>query len=140
MILNRRQFIALSAAGILMPTQVLANAGDERKFVFVFCPGGWDQCYLSAPLFGESNIDMEQDAVSEQLNGIRFVDSPSRPSVRSFFQQYGHLTAMINGFEARSIAHDICLRLVCTGSSLPGHDDWPSIIACLLYTSPSPRD
>ena len=134
--LDRRQFIALAASGLLMPNRLLANTGDERKFVFVFCPGGWDQCYLSAPLFGMSNIDMEADAELGQLGGITFVDSPSRPSVRSFFQQYGHLTALINGFEARSIAHDICLRLVCTGSSLPGHDDWPSIIAAHSNSNP----
>ena len=127
--LNRRNFLALSSSGLLLPKTTLASSDSERKFVFLFCTGGWDQCYLFAPLFDSPLIAMEEDAEPAQINGITFVHSEGRPAYAEFLQRYGNITCVINGMESRSVAHDICLRLVSTGSSLPNTDDWPAIIA-----------
>ena len=132
--LNRRQLLGLSL-GLLLPKRAFAEE-NERKFLFVFCTGGWDQCYLFAPLYDNSNIDMEPQSAVAEVSGITFVDSAEKTNVRSFFQRYGNITCMINGFEARSVAHDICLRLISTGSSLPANDDWPSIIAAHSQVDP----
>ena len=39
------------------------------------------------------------------------------------------MTAVVNGFESRSVAHNACLRLVMTGTPQTSGDDWPSRIA-----------
>ena len=119
----RRHFLQLLPAGLLLPYSARAST-SKRRFVFIFCEGGWDQCYFSAPLFDSNIVDMEPNAQPAQAYDIPFVDSSFRPSVRSFFEQYGSITALINGIESRSVAHDICLRLMCTGSSLSNADDW----------------
>ena len=129
--ISRRNLLKASAGTALftLPSSVRASSASNRKFLFVFCTGGWDQCYMFAPLYNNSAIDMEPNSQEAYLRGIRFVDSDEKPYVRQFFDRFGDKTCMINGMEARSVAHDICLRLVATGSSLSAHDDWPSIIA-----------
>ncbi len=132
--LTRRRFVTSAAAlsgGLIFPRRSLraAKATGERKFLFIFCEGGWDQCYCFAPLFDAENILMEDTAVEAEANGITFVDSEDRPAVRSFFETWGSRTALINGFESRSVAHDACLRLVMTGTQLPAADDWPAMLA-----------
>lgn len=72
---------------------------------------------------------MEQQADTGFVQGITFVDSESRPSVRSFLENYGDRTCFINGFESRSVAHDVCLRLINTGSPQSNADDWAAIIS-----------
>ena len=137
LIINRRQVLQMGAASLLLPSsRIQANEFKERKFLFVFCPGGWDQCYLFAPLHGEDAIDMEHESTESVVQGIRFVDSAAKENVRSFFEQHGQRTAIINGIESRSVAHDVCLRLICTGSSISAVDDWPSTIAAHSTTDP----
>ena len=125
--MKRRHFLSMTS-GLLLPQMAYASESN-RKFLFVFCPGGWDQCYLFAPLFDSPFVDMEGQAQPANVQGIAFVDSEDRPSVRSFFSQYGQQCCFINGFEARSVAHDVCLRLMSTGSSLSNKDDWAAMIA-----------
>ena len=129
MIFSRRHILQLSAAAALtFPRQASAAAG-ERKFLFVFCPGGWDQCAFSAPLFDSEHVNMIAEGASATVNGITFVDSSLHPALRSFLETHGDSCSLINGIEARSVAHDVCVRLSCTGSSDTQNDDWPSIIA-----------
>ncbi len=125
---SRRQLLAMSTAMLWVPRLARAGSGNDRKFMFVFAQGGWDQTRLFAPLFDSKVVDMEDDAVEAEVGGVRFVDSPERPSVRAFFEQYASRSCFLNGFESRSVAHDVCLRLVTTGTSLPTADDWASLI------------
>ena len=118
--LSRRQMLALAASGValpsglLLPRRSLARPSTvERKFLFIYCYGGWDTLKVFTPKFDASYIDMEDDAELAEANGITFVDHPDRPAVRSFFETYGDQAVVLNGMEVRS---------------------------CLLYTSPSPRD
>lgn len=127
--MNRRTLFQLSPS-LLLPASsfALPNTG-KRKFLFIFCPGGWDQCTLFAPLFDSNFVDMEMQSDRGFTQGITYVDSESRPSVRSYLEEYGDRTCFINGFESRSVAHDVCLRLVTTGSPQSDSDDWASIIS-----------
>ena len=135
-ILNRRQFLGAASAGLLTPSVLRARSNSERKFLFIFCVGGWDQCYLFAPLWGQSDIDMEPNSTLGNANGISFVDSMAKPSVRQFFEMYGNQSCIINGIESRSVAHEACLRLVYAGSSSTESNDWPTMIAASSQTSP----
>ena len=128
--MNRRTLFSLSPSLLLPSTSFgLPSEIKKRKFLFIFCPGGWDQCTVFAPLFDSNFVDMDIQSDTGFTQGISFVDSESRPSVRSFFEEYGDRTCLINGFEARSVAHDVCLRLVNTGSPQSNSDDWASIIS-----------
>ena len=131
MSISRRKLLkmGLASSAFTLPKPLGASPASQRKFLFVFCTGGWDQCYLFAPLYNNSSIDMEPNSQEANIRGIRFVDSEEKPYARQFFDRYADRVCMVNGFEARSVAHDICLRLVSTGSSLSARDDWPSIIA-----------
>ena len=133
--MNRRKLLTFLPSLALLPQKSLASSSDHR-FVFIFCEGGWDQCYFAAPLFDSSLVDMEENVQLGESNGIRFVDSSYRPSVRSFFENFGQETCLVNGIESRSVAHDICLRLMNTGSSLGNTDDWASIIAAHAQNNP----
>jgi hypothetical protein len=139
--LSRRQMLALTSAGVVMPRSLLADGleGGERKFMFIFATGGWDPAYVFAPMFDSSVVEMEGDVAFGQVGNIPFVDSPTRRAVRSFFERYGDQTCIINGIESRSVAHDVCLRLILTGSTLPNADDWPAMLAARSWRrQPSP--
>ena len=126
--LRRRELLAMSSALLWAPRPGRAASSTRRKFLFVFCQGGWDQTRLFAPLFDSSGVDMEADAALGMAGDLPYVDHPDRPSVRAWMDSYGDKTCFLNGFEARSVAHDVCLRLVMTGTSLPAADDWPALI------------
>jgi uncharacterized protein (DUF1501 family) len=125
-----RAFPALLGAGMLLPSGLRADSSGERKFLFVFCPGGWDPAWALAPVFG-SVAAMPDGATLGSANGIDFVNDPQSPAVGSFFADWGQQTCMLHGIESRSVAHDVCLRLILTGSNLPGADDWPLKLAAL---------
>jgi hypothetical protein len=127
--LSRRSLLSTAPGALLLPRLARADTPANRRFLFVLAEGGWDQTFLFAPLFGEPLIDMEGDAEPDIAEDIPFVAHASRPSVSAFLARYGAQTCFINGFEARSVAHDVCLRLVLTGTSLPAADDWPARIA-----------
>jgi hypothetical protein len=128
--LNRRTFLSLSAAMMALGARpARADGGAERKFLFVLCKGGWDPSYVFAPQFDKPYVDTESDATSAIANGIPFVDHADRPNVRSFFEDWGHKSCVLNGFEIQSITHDRCLRLLLTGSGGNGKDDWGSTLA-----------
>ena len=127
LILSRRALLGSAAAGLVLPRLALAGTGD-RRFLFVFCEGGWDVSRCFAPLFGTS-VAMEDDAVEAEVHGIPFVDHEARPAVRAFFEDWGDRTCVINGLEVRSITHERCRRIVMTGGSATDADDWPVQLA-----------
>ena len=128
--LNRRQFCSLTAGLIAAPRALgLPLPTSSRKFLFIFCRGGWDPSMVFAPALDNPLVDTESSAVTADASGIRFVDAAARPSVRSFFENWGAHTAVVNGFEVRSITHDRCTRLMLTGELDGAADDWPSILA-----------
>lgn len=136
---NRRQMLGgmLGAAGLSsVPFLGHASENNERQFLFVFCEGGWDQCHLFAPLWGQTGIDMEANSYLGEVGNIQYVASNEKPSVDSFLRQYGSRTCVINGLGVRSLAHDTCLRLISAGTSEDRCNDWASIIASQSQGAP----
>jgi len=130
--MHRRQFLAgagaaLAALGLPLTARAATSATD-RKFVFVFNPGGWDPTRVFAPEFSNPNVDMEAAAARATVSGIPIVDHPDRPSVRAFFELFGDQSLVLNGVMVRSIAHEICSMIMMTGSSSGLSPDWPAIL------------
>ncbi len=125
---SRRQLMLLAAAGVAVPMPLLAAEEEGRNFLFVFCPGGWDQAQVFAPVFNDQ-VDRSIPAEAAEAGGIPFADASSRPAVRAFFETWGSQTCLVNGMSVPSIAHEICRRIVMTGRSQAGRDDWCSLVA-----------
>lgn len=140
---NRRKLIqsfisalGVGSLGLLQGSMSSASTASERKFLFIFCEGGWDQCALFAPLWGIHGIDMEPESTLGQIGGIDFVDSAVKPSVREFLQRYGNETCFVNGIEVRSVAHETATRLISTGTASTHSNDWASRIAANAISQP----
>ena len=131
--LNRRQFVWGAAAlvgGTLPVWSALAQTSSNRKFVFVFAPGGWDVTRVFAPAFDNPNVDMEQgeDVGVRSLGDLEWVSHSDRPSVDAFFERHAMKSAVVNGLLTRSINHDVARMLALTGSTSGQEPDWPAII------------
>lgn len=126
--LSRRGLFALGSAGLLLPRRLFAAKSGERKFLFVFNPGGWDPLLVYAPVFND-NMDHLLGDTAASVGGFDITDGPNRPSVRSFFETWGSKTCLINGLMIPSVAHDVCTRLTMTADARGAQDDWVSIIA-----------
>ena len=130
MLLDRRTFLALLGAGLAAPTRVArADSAFERKFLFVYCDGGWDTLKVFTPIFDSTSIDQDGHSEPASAHGIDFVHSDQRPSVTSFFEAYGDRCCVVNGMEVRSITHERCRRILLTGAGDGGRDDWGAILA-----------
>lgn len=132
--LTRRKLGLLAAGGLaglvgprLAQVRAAPALAPERKFLFLFCSGGWDTTYCFTPTTSDV-ADVEPDATVAEEGGIRFVDRESRPNVRSFFRAYGDRLCVINGVEVQSITHERCRQLILTGRADGDADDWPSIL------------
>lgn len=114
----------LGGAGLMMPGRLVARPFDgERKFLFIYCKGGWDTLKVFTPMPRSSVIDNDEGSAGAVVSGIHFADHGARPRVRSFFEEWGDKAAVINGIEVRSITHERCRRILLTGSG-EGSDDW----------------
>ena len=125
---SRRRFLQLSSVPLFLPRKVLASQGD-RKFIFVFCNGGWDPTWGFAPMYDAAGVDSNPEGEVASVGDIQYVDSADAPHLGSFFETYADRTAIVHGFEVRSITHERCKRLLLTGKSSSNADDWPAQIA-----------
>jgi hypothetical protein len=126
--MNRRTFSKLVGSGLLLPHFVHAQEASERNFLFVFADGGWDPCTVFAPLFDNPHVDMLPDSDRMEIHGLQLVDSPMRPSVRSFFSRYGADTVVFNGLDLETVSHERGKQIIMTGST-QGLDDWGAHLA-----------
>ena len=132
-VLSRRRLLALSAAssaGLWLPARARGAGGSQRRFLFIVAAGGWDTTYTFSPAFDNPLIDMPADgSVRSEVNGIPFVDSSERPAVRSFLEDWGRQTCVLNGIELQSVAHPACMLHMMTGSLHSRTDDWATMLA-----------
>jgi uncharacterized protein (DUF1501 family) len=129
---TRRQFLTGSAAMVAamgLPIRAVAATPAERKFLFVFNPGGWDPTRVLVPAFDNPNVSMEAVAEPLTVGNLRVVDHPDRPSVRGFFEAHHARSVVLNGLMVRSIAHEICTMIAMTGTSEGTAPDWPAVLA-----------
>ena len=134
--MRRRSFLGALGASLLLPLggrsyalSGSASASGKNRFLFIHCTGGWDQFMVFNPRFDAGTImrsEQESTAVAAQVNGLPFVDHPDRAQVRNFLEDFGDQAAFLHGMEVRSVAHDVCRRLLLTGSASPGSGDWGS--------------
>ncbi len=127
--LSRRTLLGLGAAGLMLPNIGATAAASKRRFLLIHCFGGWDTTRVFQPNFGSSIVDMEPEAVEAEVGGIRFVDHPGRPEVRSFFETYAGRSCIMNGIEVRSVTHERCSRIAMTGTAEGQADDWGATLA-----------
>ena len=120
--------LAGSVGGVLLPRPLLA-ASNDRKFLFVFCVGGWDPTWVFADLLSSSDVYTDPDGTASSIGDLAFVDAERRPTVRSFFEKYASRSCILNGIEVRSITHEACRRIILTGGTANIADDWPALIA-----------
>jgi hypothetical protein len=125
--LARRDLLKLGAAGLLVPTQALAAAGD-RRLLTVFCPGGWDVAWALAPLHDNPNVDSDPDSEPAQAGTVSYVHSDARLAVSDFFELYWERICLLHGLELRSVTHDNCRRMLLTGANSAVGDDWGAVI------------
>lgn len=127
------QFGGMSALGLgLGLGGIPALAGRTKtgkKFIFVYCYGGWDPTRVFATEFENYVVDMERDAELSTSSGIAYVSHPDRPNVDAFFAANASKTLILNGVMVPSIAHESCMKLSLTGTSATGVADWPAILA-----------
>ena len=133
--LHRRDLLRLLPASLALlgasgPRLRARDSRAERRFLFVYADGGWDPTFVFNPAFDIAGVDMPPDGADLARSGdLSWVSGPTRPDVDAFFRRYAARTAILNGLEVRSIAHERCERIVMTGSSDPDALDIPSRIA-----------
>ena len=85
---------------------------------------------ICGTLFDSYYVNMNTMGERSSIGGITFVDHPEHSSLYNFFfKSMLPKQFLINGVESRSVAHDVCVRLMYTSASDTEHDDWASIIA-----------
>ena len=137
--MKRRSFLKALGGGLLgaglvtaMPGvlgRALAAAGGRKRFLFVINQGGWDPLNALTPMFGKPNIAMPVATTAATIDGLPFVDSSLRPSVRAFFEAYAKRTTIVHGIAVRSVAHEICQVTMMTGAATGGGADFATRLA-----------
>lgn len=93
-----------------------APASPPRNLLVVLAYGGWDTtCVLDAKPRGSARVDVA-DGEPTRIGEITVRTHASRPNVRTFFERFGALTAVVNGVQVRSIAHEECVKRILTGT------------------------
>ncbi len=128
---SRRSFLqhslALGAGGLLpMGWARSANAGTAKApyLIVVVVAGGWDTTYCLDPKYSNTYIhgpdaDNGGDDESIETYGTDLrvmVNDVKRPSVRTFFENYGTQSTVVAGLEVGSIAHRSGMDRMLTGT------------------------
>lgn len=140
---TRRNFLASSSALFTawsMGTGGCASGGRPKfarnardlKFIFVVAEGGWDVTQVFATEYGNPNVDMPINSDRASAGRIDFVDVDNRPAVRDFFRDNNRQALIVNGILVPSLAHDVCTKLVMTGTTADGKADMPAIIGAAV--------
>lgn len=133
--ISRRQLGRLGTGlllpGMGLPTVARAQSSGgtgRRRFIFLFSDGGWDTSHVFTPFWDIPGAFMDRESAPGSASGIDFVDHPTRPSVRRFFEDFGHQAAVLQGLEVRSVTHERCRELILTGGG-GLRDDWAAVLA-----------
>lgn len=135
--IDRRDFLRCGLASLgALATPIAARAAtSSRKLLVYFNNGGWDPTFVFDPHFESAWVEGDPDSTAATAAGITFADAESRPSVRAFFEDYGSLTAVLNGITVSSISHSQCTRLILTGTRSAAAADLPALLAARIGPS-----
>ncbi len=65
--LSRRDLMLLGGAGVLAPGRLVGRPLDgERKFLFIYCKGGWDTLKVFTPLTYSDVVDVDSGSVEAE--------------------------------------------------------------------------
>lgn len=149
MILTRRGLLGsgalLAGASLLGLPGLTRAAGTAKRLVLVHARGGWDVTYTLDPKLGLANIDgpdLDEDPSNpddrediQTFGGSAIgVNRVKRESVRTFFQNWGSQTAVLNGLWVGSIAHDPCTIRMMTGARTEASPDLAAVTGASLGT------
>ena len=118
--LDRRQLVrgglgtAMGLATVGSPwwlaNRARAQDASVPLILMVHCGGGWDQTMVFDDQTNSSYVTYEPGAQSATGDaGIKYVDHPDRPAVKSFFDAYGTNAEIINGLTSGSMTSDQAL-------------------------------
>ena len=140
---NRRQLLAGGLATPLLWSLLGPSAraaGSAKRLVVVLCSGAWDTTYVfeqTSPSNDAIDGPWRRSAGSDELVSAEYHDTihgiplalndEDRPSVTSFFEDWGDLAVVVNGISMGSIVHDICRSRILTGSRVSGDPDLGAI-------------
>lgn len=112
-----RAGVALAAVASMpaWTARVAKAAQKPKNLLVVFNYGGWDTTYGLDPKPRGGKIDVGDGEIT-RFGEIPILASASRPKVAEFFQKYGAMTAVVNGVQVRSIAHEECIKRMLTGT------------------------
>ncbi len=121
---------ALAAGGLLPWWRNLAvaqGAPERRNLVLVFAGGGWDATACLDPKQGLTTIDSPAGQI-KAFGRLNILTGSDRPAVERFFNDHGDISAVVNGVEVRSIAHEECTRRIMTGTNSDQSPDLGAIV------------
>jgi hypothetical protein len=90
-------------------------APAPKNLLVVFNYGGWDTTYALDAKPRGGKIDVAEGEIT-RFGEIPILAHASRPKVSEFFKTFGSMTAVVNGIQVRSIAHDECVKRMLTGT------------------------
>lgn len=118
--MTRRSLLGGVLAGLLIPR--VARTATDKLLVIYLAKGGWDATYAFDPHFGEE-VGADPSSALESAGALSWAGAESRPAVSRFFRQHSSRAAIVNGMAVGAIAHEMCMRIVLTGSRSPGAAD-----------------
>ena len=119
--LSRRHILGGTAAalgGVMLGASGRAHAGGNgpTNLIIVTAGGGWDTTYSVDPKPTNLSMIDAPDGTIEEVSGIPILTDPTRPNIRQFFQDFGSLTAVVNGVQTSSISHTSGYLKIMTGT------------------------
>jgi hypothetical protein len=127
----KSSFLAVAAASAALAggrRLAAAPTGPARRVVLVLAQGGWDTTYAIDPKPGLAGVDAPAGAV-QAFGGLDILTDPSRPSVGTFFNNWGSQCAVVRGISVSSIAHPDCVHRILTGVTSDTAPDIAAIAA-----------
>jgi hypothetical protein len=143
--LSRRHFLFASAAAAAIARPVRAQATTRPDHVIVvLARGGWDTTYALDPKMDVELIEGpvtlneapgDEEYVADLHDNIRIqCNDYRRPAVKTFFENWGHRAALINGQFVGSITHEPCRLRILTGTSDHTKPDFVTIFGSVYGT------
>jgi hypothetical protein len=125
-----RAGLALGAAAALPGFAGRAAAETKpRHLIVVFAYGGWDTTAVLDPKTPGGAADVGPGQL-QRFGDIPIWTHASRPKVDEFFRAFGAMSAVVNGVQVRSIAHEECIKRMLTGGPSP---EKPDVAAAAAY-------
>jgi hypothetical protein len=121
--LSRRRWLELAALGLAGGTlssrtgqAASSSVGRPRNLVVMYAYGGWDPAVGLDPKVGLPTVSAPPGEHAF-VGGLDFFLSDSSPSMRTYFERHGAVSAILRGLDMRSLSHEICFRYALGGSS-----------------------